>query len=88
MLAKWVDSSQQEFLAQIVISGIDHIGLVNDITKIISENMHVNMKSISFESDGGVFSGKINLVVKNNTLLKKLLDKLKKINGIDKVTRL
>jgi GTP pyrophosphokinase len=46
------------------------------------------MKSISFESDGGVFSGKINLVVKNNTLLKKLLDKLKKINGIDKVTRL
>ncbi len=88
MLAKWVDSSQQEFLAQIVITGIDHIGLVNDITKIISENMHVNMKSISFESDGGVFSGKINLVVKNNTLLKKLLDKLKKINGIDKVTRL
>lgn len=88
MLAKWADSSQQEFLAQIVITGIDHIGLVNDITKIISENMHVNMKSISFESDGGLFSGKINVVVKNNTLLKKLLDKLKKINGIDKVTRL
>ncbi|WP_308992548.1 RelA/SpoT family protein [Mariniflexile litorale] len=88
MPAKWIDSSQQEFFAQIVITGIDHIGLVNDITKIISENMHVNMKSISFESDGGLFSGKINVVVKNNTLLKKLLDKLKKINGIDKVTRL
>ncbi|MDO7173619.1 RelA/SpoT family protein [Mariniflexile sp. AS56] len=88
MIAKWADSSQQEFLAQIVITGIDHIGLVNDITKIISENMHVNMKSISFESEGGLFSGKINVVVKNNTLLKKLLDKLKKINGIDKVTRL
>ena len=88
MQAKWADSSQQEFSAQIVITGIDHIGLVNDVTKVISENMHVNMKSISFESDGGLFSGKINLVVKNNTLLKKLLDKLKKINGIDKVTRL
>ncbi|MEN3324495.1 RelA/SpoT family protein [Mariniflexile soesokkakense] len=88
MVAKWADSSQQEFSAQIVITGIDHIGLVNDITKIISENMHVNMKSISFESEGGLFSGKINVVVKNNTLLKKLLDKLKKINGIDKVTRL
>ncbi|MFG6686157.1 RelA/SpoT family protein [Mariniflexile sp. HNIBRBA6329] len=87
MPAKWVDSTQQEFLAQIVITGIDHIGLVNDVTKVISENMHVNMKSISFESDGGIFSGKINVVVKNNTLLKKLLDKLKKINGIDKVTR-
>ncbi|MFD0835572.1 RelA/SpoT family protein [Mariniflexile aquimaris] len=87
MTAQWVDSSQQEFLAQIKITGIDHIGLVNDITKIISGNMHVNMKSISFETDGGLFSGNINLVVKNNSMLKKLLDKLKKINGIDKVIR-
>ncbi len=87
MTAQWVDSSQQEFLAQIKITGIDHIGLVNDITKIISGNMHVNMKSISFESDGGLFSGNISLVVKNNSMLKKLLDKLKKINGIDKVIR-
>ncbi|MCL6296468.1 RelA/SpoT family protein [Jejuia spongiicola] len=87
MPAKWVDSSQQEFLVKIVITGIDHIGLVNDITNIISENMHVNMKSISFESDDGLFSGKINVVVKNNTIIKKLLEKLKKINGIDKVTR-
>ncbi|MGC1203873.1 MAG: RelA/SpoT family protein [Flavobacteriaceae bacterium] len=87
MSAKWVDSSQQEFSAQIILTGIDHIGLVNDITKIISENMHVNMKSISFDSDDGLFSGKINVVVKNKTLLIKLLERLKKINGIDKVTR-
>ncbi|WP_341215198.1 RelA/SpoT family protein [uncultured Wocania sp.] len=87
MAAKWVDSSQQEFLVKIVLTGIDHIGLVNEITNIVSENMHVNMKSISFESDDGLFSGKINVVVKNNTIIKKLLEKLKKINGIDKVTR-
>ncbi len=87
MPAKWVDSSQQEFLAQIILTGIDHIGLVNDITKIISENMHVNMKSLSFESDDGLFTGKINVIVKNNTLIKKLVEKLKKINGIDKVIR-
>ncbi|MFH4968021.1 RelA/SpoT family protein [Gaetbulibacter sp. M240] len=87
MPAKWVDSTQQEFSAQIILTGIDHLGLVNDITKVISENMHVNMKSISFESDGGIFSGKINVVVKNNTLIKKLIDRLKKINGIDKVSR-
>jgi GTP pyrophosphokinase len=87
MPAKWIDSSQQEFLVKIQVSGIDHIGLVNDITNIISENMHVNMKSISFESNDGIFSGKINVVVKNNTIIKKLLEKLKKINGIDKVTR-
>ncbi|GAA3613157.1 RelA/SpoT family protein [Flavivirga amylovorans] len=87
MQAKWIDSSQQEFLAKIKVTGIDHIGLVSDITSIISDNMHVNMKSLSFESDDGLFSGKINVVVKNNTIIKKLLEKLKKINGIDKVTR-
>jgi GTP diphosphokinase / guanosine-3',5'-bis(diphosphate) 3'-diphosphatase len=87
MQAKWIDSTQQEFLVQIKISGIDHIGLVNDITKEISSNMHVNMKSLSFDSNDGLFTGKINLIVKNNTLVKKLIEKLKKINGIDKVNR-
>ena len=87
MQAKWIDSSQQEFAAKITLSGIDNLGLVNDITKVISSNMHVNMKSISFESDDGIFSGKINVVVKNNNMLTKLMDNLKKINGIDKVKR-
>lgn len=87
MQAKWIDSSQQEFSAQITLSGIDNLGLVNNITKEISSNMHVNMKSISFDTDGGIFSGKINVIVTNNTMLKKLMDNLKKINGIDKVTR-
>jgi GTP pyrophosphokinase len=87
MQAKWIDSSQQDYTSQITLSGIDNLGLVNDITKLISENMHVNMKSISFSSDDGVFSGKITVQVKNQTMLKKLIDKLKKINGIDKVTR-
>lgn len=87
MQAKWIDSSQQEFSALIKLSGIDNLGLVNKITNVISDNMHVNMKSISFESDDGFFSGKINVVVKNKNLLSKLMDNLKKINGIDKVTR-
>ena len=87
MLAKWIDSSQQVYTSHITLSGIDDIGLVNDITNLISQNMHVNMKSISFSSDDGVFSGKITVQVKNQTMLKKLIDKLKKINGIDKVSR-
>ena len=73
--------------AQIALSGIDNIGIVNNITQLISSNMHVNMKSISFESDSGMFTGKIKVIVKNNTMLKKLIDNLKKINGIEKVTR-
>lgn len=87
MRAKWIDSSQQEYATEIKISGIDHMGLVNDITKVISNNMHVNMKSLNFESDDGIFTGKIKLIVKNKALLKKILDNLKKINGIDKVSR-
>ncbi|WP_339625040.1 RelA/SpoT family protein [uncultured Winogradskyella sp.] len=87
MQAKWIDSSQQVYTSQIKLSGIDNLGLVNDITKLISENLHVNMKSISFSSDDGVFSGNITVEVKNQTMLKNLIDKLKKINGIDKVIR-
>lgn len=88
MQAKWIDSSQQEYTSQIKLSGIDNLGLVNEITKLISQNMHVNMKSLSFDSDDGVFNGKITVVVKNINMLKKLMDNLKKINGIHKVTRI
>ncbi|OIQ29657.1 MAG: RelA/SpoT family protein [Bacteroidetes bacterium MedPE-SWsnd-G2] len=87
MTAKWIDSSQQDFKAIINLSGIDHLGLVNEVTRVISSNMEVNIKNISFETDDGIFSGKITVVVSNNTILKKLMDKLKKINGIEKVNR-
>ena len=87
MQAKWIDSSQQEYTSQIILSGLDDLGLVNDVTKVISSNMHVNMKSLNFSSDDGIFKGKITVVVKNKAMLKKLMENLKKINGIDKVTR-
>ena len=85
--AKWIDSTQEDFRAIIKLTGIDNLGLVNTITKEISREMHVDMKHISFDSDDGIFSGKITVVVKNKTILKALMDNLKKINGIDKVTR-
>ncbi|MCB0375097.1 MAG: bifunctional (p)ppGpp synthetase/guanosine-3',5'-bis(diphosphate) 3'-pyrophosphohydrolase, partial [Sinomicrobium sp.] len=85
--AKWIDSSQQEFTAVIALSGIDNLGLVSNVTKVISTNMHVNMKNINFDTDDGIFSGKITLAVKNKTILKKLMDNLGKISGIDKVMR-
>lgn len=86
--AKWIDSSQQEFTANIKLTGIDNIGLISDLTSIISQQMHVNMRSVNFSTDGGTFSGKITVVVKNNSILIKLINNLKKINGIDKVVRL
>lgn len=86
--AKWIDSSAIDYKAEIELTGIDNLGLVNEVTKEISDHMHVNIKGISFTTNDGVFKGNITVVVQNQGLLKKLIDNLKKINGIDKVTRL
>ena len=88
MPAKWIDSTQQEYKAEITLSGIDRMGLVQEVTRVISENMHVNMKNISFSSNDGVFKGSIQVAVKNKKLLTKLMQNLNKLNGIDKVTRI
>ena len=85
--AKWIDSTQEEFTSEIKLTGIDNLGLMNEITEIISDNMHVNMRNLNFSTDGGTFSGKITVVVKNNAILKKLINNLKQINGIEKVSR-
>jgi GTP diphosphokinase / guanosine-3',5'-bis(diphosphate) 3'-diphosphatase len=85
--AKWIDSSQQDFKAVIKLTGMDNLGLVSEITNEISRTMNVNMRSINFESSEGLFSGKITVIVKNNSILNTLIQHLKKINGIDKVSR-
>lgn len=86
--AKWIDSSAQEFRAELELTGIDNLGLVNEVTREISEHMHVNMRSLNFTTNDGVFKGNITVIVKNKEHLRKLIDNLKKIGGIDKVIRL
>ena len=85
--ANWIDSENHEFNAQIQISGIDDIGLINTITSLISNSMNVNMNRISFETNDGTFSGFISVEVKNRVILKMLLKKLSSIDGIEKVSR-
>ena len=85
--ANWIDSENHEFNAQIQISGIDDIGLINTITSLISNSMNVNMNRISFETNDGTFSGFISVEVKNRVILKILLKKLSSIDGIEKVSR-
>ena len=87
MQAKWIDSSQQEFRAILKITGMDSLGLTNELTKVISNNMHVNIQSISLSGEAGIFNGQVAVVVQNNAILKKLIDNIKKIDGVDKVTR-
>ena len=85
--SKWVDSSQRDFKSELKISGIDTIGLVNEVTKVISTNLHIDMKSVHFDSNDGLFKGTIIVIVKNKSILDNLVKKIKNITGIDKVTR-
>jgi len=85
--AKWIDSTKQEFKAMLHITGMDTIGLTNKLTKVISNNMNVNIQSISLSGEAGIFNGQVSVIVQNNAMLKKLIDNIKKIDGIDKVTR-
>jgi guanosine-3',5'-bis(diphosphate) 3'-pyrophosphohydrolase len=87
MQAKWIDSSQQEFKAILNITGMDTLGLTNELTKVISNNMNVNIQSIALNGDAGLFKGQLTVIVQNITILKKLIENIKKIDGIDKVTR-
>lgn len=87
MSAKWIDSSQEEFKAIINITGMDVLGLTNQLTRVISNNMSVNIQSISLSTDAGIFHGQIAVIVQNNTILKKMINAIKKIDGVDKVTR-
>ena len=86
--AKWIDSTQEEFTVSIDLTGIDKIGLLNNITHVISENMNINIRKLNLETDGGVFKGNIIISVKTNNLVNKVIEKLKKLNGIEKVNRL
>jgi len=86
--AKWIDSSQQDFTVIINISGIDTFGLANNITKVISDNMNVNMKKLNFQTNSGVFSGSITMLVKSNNYAMKVMEKIKKLNGVEKVKRI
>ena len=85
--AKWIDSSQEGFTVNIEITGIDTIGLLNEITKVISENMNINMKRLNFETDSGLFIGNIVISVKTTREINKLVKKLKLLKGIDKIKR-
>ena len=86
--AKWIDSTQEEFTVSIDLTGIDKIGLLNNITNVISGNMNMNIRKLNFETNGGIFKGNIIISVKTNNLVNKVIEKLKKLNGIEKVKRL
>ncbi|MBL7912444.1 MAG: bifunctional (p)ppGpp synthetase/guanosine-3',5'-bis(diphosphate) 3'-pyrophosphohydrolase [Bacteroidia bacterium] len=86
--AKWLNDQMISFLAGIKIIGTDELGLVNNITKIISSENNVNMRSIKFDTDDGLFEGTIMIYVHDTKHLNHLMDVLKKVKGVTKVDRI
>tara|TARA_B100000767_G_scaffold265890_1_gene282518 strand:- start:550 stop:2283 length:1734 start_codon:yes stop_codon:yes gene_type:complete len=87
MKARWTSKAQTQFKVKLQITGIDDVGLVNQLTAVISEDMQVNMIAISMESKDGVFEGNITALVMNTTHLGNLIEKLKSVNGVHTVER-
>jgi GTP pyrophosphokinase len=86
--ARWTNQEVISFLAGIRIQGIDEVGLVNNITRIISSELNVNMRSLSFDTQDGTFEGNIMLFVHDTAHLTELMKKLRKVHGVIGVTRI
>jgi guanosine-3',5'-bis(diphosphate) 3'-pyrophosphohydrolase len=85
--AKWTSRQKIAFLAGLKIDGTDRVGLINDITRVISEELHVNIQSVSIETEDGIFEGTIRLYVNDTRHLDLLIKKLEKVEGVNKAFR-
>ncbi|HRH36049.1 MAG TPA: DUF5913 domain-containing protein, partial [Catalimonadaceae bacterium] len=85
--ARWTSSKELAFLAGLRITGTDRMGLVQDVTRVISSDLRVNMRSISIDTNETIFEGKIMLFVHDTAHLDQLIKKLEKVEGVVKVDR-
>jgi GTP pyrophosphokinase len=87
LIARWVSKDSIDFTAYLTLKGIDRIGLMNNVTKVISSQMNVNIKAVNIKSNDGLFEGKITLKIHNVNFLNSLIKKLKKIDGLQTIER-
>ncbi|MDR3367481.1 MAG: RelA/SpoT family protein, partial [Prevotellaceae bacterium] len=80
--AKWTEHKVLCFLARITISGIDRVGLLRDLVKIISDEMHVNIRHLNAESHDGLFEDEFDIYVHSTTDLNNLIGKIQKVDGV------
>ena len=85
--SRWVSKDSIDFIAYLNVKGIDRIGLMNNVTKIISAQMNVNINAVNIISNDGLFEGEITLKIHNVSFLNSLIKKLKKIDGLQSVER-
>lgn len=85
--ARWNSQKELAFLTGLHITGIDEVGLINKITTVISNDFKVNMRSITVDTNDGIFEGSIMVYVNNTKHLDNLISKLKDVAGVSSVTR-
>lgn len=86
--AKWSGKSGSKYTITLRIIGNDDIGIINNLTSIIAKENDVNMRSISIDSNDGLFQGNISVTLSNTDALSGLIKKLKTVKGVKEVSRL
>ncbi|MDA9951876.1 RelA/SpoT family protein, partial [Chitinophagales bacterium] len=84
---KWNNQRDVAFLSGLKLNGIDTMGVISQVSEIITNNLHINMKSISFESKDGIYEGKIMLYVTDSEQLEIVINQMKAIEGLVSITR-
>ncbi|MEP0366002.1 MAG: bifunctional (p)ppGpp synthetase/guanosine-3',5'-bis(diphosphate) 3'-pyrophosphohydrolase [Cyclobacteriaceae bacterium] len=85
--ARWTSSQDNSFLASLKIIGADRMGLIKDVSGIISSELKVNMRSMSINTEGGIFEGEIQLYVNDTSHLETLIRNLEAVTGVFSVSR-
>jgi GTP pyrophosphokinase len=85
--ARWTNQQELAFLTGLRITGIDDVGLINKLTTVISTDFKVNMRSITVDSDNGIFEGTIMVYVNDTEHLDNLIKRLKQVKGVTSVNR-
>ena len=85
--AKWTDGHELAFLATLKVKGSDRVGMLNNITRVISNELKVNIRSLTIDTEDGIFDGTIQLFVHDTKQLDKLIRKLHMVPGVMGVTR-
>ncbi len=85
--AQWESHKVLSYLVEIEMNGLDRLGIVSEVTGAISQEMHVKMRSVSFESHDGIFVGNIFLYVYDASDLQQLIERIAGIKGVNTVVR-
>ena len=84
---KWSQHKSMSYLTSVEIRGMDRMGMLLDLSKVITDDFSINMRSVSISSHDGVFEGSLSLYVRDSESLNALLDRIRKIKGIETVKR-